>query len=503
VDGDISGSITAHGEGIGNVSTSYGTISASLTADGSIDNVTAFDDISGAITAEFDIGDITATNGDISGSVTSNEASIGSVTAGSDLSGTISADTDIGDVTVGNENNGDSFGNITANRGNIGAVTVYGELDGAVSANGSIGAIWTQEDINGDVTSKIGAIGITSLGDLDDSVTAYGDITVNVENVSGTLTSNHGALSLTAWDSSIDGQFSALHNISADICAGPTSPEPDVSNPDAAPEAHHKAPAKVSPDHSVASNLSLSLTATEDDVAITNTSSEQNGPGSDMSTDSFSLTAGKKSAGMNHLTLTLGDNYDQRGSTLSDNFSVDAGLAFGNYFSPSATVGYDSTKGLTFGVGADANSWGIKWSAGVKDTISHTNDNKITGTGSLTIPLAPPQAKGDIPGSPSSPNISFNISGTYDVDTRASTASVNGNLSLPVSPNLSFTVDAGTMLNSFPQTPIRSDYGITAGIGLNWQLTKNVSFKPKIDFDEYNLGTQSDIKATWGIEIKF
>jgi hypothetical protein len=204
VDGDISGSITAHGEGIGNVSTSYGTISASLTADGSIGNITAFDDISGAITAESGIGDITAANGDITGDINGNEAGVGNVTAGGDLSGTISADGDIGNVTVGKPDGGDSSEDITSNRGNIGTILVYGEIDGDVKAHGSIGAMWSREDMNGTISSGSGSLLIESGSAIDEDVHGKGDMFLEAGGeISGSV-NTFGNINVSDWGNIAD-----------------------------------------------------------------------------------------------------------------------------------------------------------------------------------------------------------------------------------------------------------------------------------------------------------
>ncbi len=131
--GDLAGSVTAVTGSLGNITVPDGSLTANLTAGGTIGNLTAKGSISGTITAGGNVGNVTAQTGGI-GSITSDAGNIGTLTAAGNIGG-----------------------NITANGGSIGDISAGGNLSGNVSAHGSIGAVIVAGSLSGYLATVTGS----------------------------------------------------------------------------------------------------------------------------------------------------------------------------------------------------------------------------------------------------------------------------------------------------------------------------------------------------------
>jgi hypothetical protein len=189
--GTISATLTAGGT-IGTL-TATGNISGTITAGGSIGNIKSGQTIGGPILATGSIGDITAVIGDIStaANITSMSGSIGDVMAGHKISGNISADGSIGDVTL------------------------YGTLSGSLKAtNGSIGRILSTGDITKDIMSHMNQLLISSGGNVVCNLSATSHITlVTLGDVRGNITTGSGNIDVRAGGSITDAVIVAAGDI--------------------------------------------------------------------------------------------------------------------------------------------------------------------------------------------------------------------------------------------------------------------------------------------------
>ncbi len=212
-DGDLAGSVTAVTGSLGNITVPDGSLTANLTAGGTIGNLTAKGSISGTITAGGNVGNVTANGGGI-GSITSEGGDIGTLTAAGNIAGTITAKTgSISDISAG----GNFLGNVSAH-GSIGNILVAGSLSGYLATTlGTIGAdagIFVGGDINNYIAAGSGLVDVLTFGSVTGSISGTSDIILVASGaVSGDIVTEFGNVDVTAGGNITSSQIKGTNDV--------------------------------------------------------------------------------------------------------------------------------------------------------------------------------------------------------------------------------------------------------------------------------------------------
>ncbi len=194
------GPVTANGiTGIVSGSTNAGAINGTTitSSSGSIGDIIAASAISATVTANGSIGNVTANNGGLAGSWAAT-GSIGDVFARADLTANLIAGSSsapvatscIGAISVGKN----LSGSITA-AGSVGQVVaglISGNLSGVLTATlGSIGSIWSGGDISSPITSHQGSLTVVANGNISGAISSVGGV-IGIANLAISSTSISG-----------------------------------------------------------------------------------------------------------------------------------------------------------------------------------------------------------------------------------------------------------------------------------------------------------------------
>jgi hypothetical protein len=241
VNRDLTGAITVSGTMTGSVFAGRD-ISGSISSGGAVASITAGRELSGVVSAYSNISSVSAVS--ISGNITAG-GNIGAISATKDLTGTVSAGGTLDHASAGRDWTGASISAgrtyaLTAGRDLRSNITVSGDI--GIVSNGVPCGIKAGRELIGSITSTSGSITIVSAGsvwwrgfeecgDLQASITAYGDIS-DIESVgsplaggtisTSTFTSQHGDIGTVSADRSLDATITAYHDV-GDVSAGGVS----------------------------------------------------------------------------------------------------------------------------------------------------------------------------------------------------------------------------------------------------------------------------------------